>query len=250
MRYTLFLIFIIFTFRLSAQQKGETVSEVYISTTSDTLPYQFYFSSGMDSTQKYPLILWLHGKGERGNENQKQMTLIKKWLPDSLEKTNYKSFLLAPQCSEDRMWSKYDKLADEITFDTSTPEIQKSIISLIDELSSKFPIDTTRIYIMGISMGGFGVFDMITRYPDRFAAAISICGGADPKQKENLVKTPVWAFHGEKDLVVDKRHTKVPMEKIKDSNHILTTYSTMGHDAWNKAFKEKDLLNWLFGKAK
>lgn len=250
MRYTLIFIFLIFTFRLSAQQKGETVSEVYISSSSDTLPYQFLVSSGMDSTQKYPLILWLHGKGERGEDNQKQMTLIKKWLPDSLEKKEYKSFLLAPQCSEKVMWSNYNKLANEITFDTITPEIQKSIISLIDDLSIKYPIDTTRIYIMGISMGGFGVFDMITRYPNRFAAAIPICGGADPKQKEKLIKTPIWAFHGEKDAVVDKRHTIVPMEKIKDSNHVLTTYATTGHDAWNKAFKEKDLLRWMFTQEK
>lgn len=250
MRYKLVFIFLIFTFRLSAQQKGEIVSEVYVSPSVDTLPYQFRISSGMDTTKKYPLILWLHGKGERGNDNVKQTTLIKKWLPDSLEKTNYKSFLLAPQCSEDRMWSTYDKLAKEITFDTITPEIQKSIMLLIDELSSKYPIDTNKIYIMGISMGGFGVFDMITRYPNRFAAAIPICGGADPKQKENLVKTPIWAFHGEKDVLVDKRHTKVPMELINDSTHILTTYPTTGHDAWNHAFKEKELLRWMFKQAK
>ena len=178
----------------------------------------------------------------------KQTTLIKKWLPDSLEKENYKSFLLAPQCSEDRMWSVYDKLANEITFDTITPEIQKTIISLIEEVSLKYPIDTTRIYIMGISMGGFGVFDMITRYSDRFAAAIPICGGVDPKQKESLLKTPIWAFHGEKDDLVDKRHTIVPMEKLKDENHLLTKYPNTGHDAWNKAFKAKDLLRWMFGK--
>jgi predicted peptidase len=101
---------------------------------------------------------------------------------------------------------------------------------------------------MGISMGGFGVFDMITRYSDRFAAAAPICGGADPKQKENLLKTPIWAFHGEKDVLVDKRHTIVPMEKLKDENHILTKYPTTGHDAWNKAFKEKELLRWMFGQ--
>jgi predicted peptidase len=233
-------------FRLSAQQKGETVSEMYVSPTGDSLPYQFRISSGMDSTKKYPLILWLHGKGERGNDNTRQMTLIKKWLPDSLEKQNYKSFLLAPQCSDDRTWSIYDKLAKEITFDTSTPEIQKSIISLMDSLSEKYPIDTTRIYIMGISMGGFGVFDMTTRFPDLFAAAIPICGGADPKQTEKLLKTAIWAFHGEKDMVVDKRHSKVTMEKLKDDHHILTTYPSTGHDAWNKSFKEKDLLRWLF----
>jgi predicted peptidase len=248
MRYHLIFLFLVFTFRLSAQQKGETLLEVYVSTSADTLPYQLHISSGMDTVQKYPLILWLHGKGERGADNKKQIHWIKNWLFDSLELSHYTSFVLSPQCSENRMWSNYDKLAKEITFDTVTPEIQKSILSLIDELSIKYPIDTKRIYIMGISMGGFGVFDMITRYSDRFAAAAPICGGADPKQKENLLKTPIWAFHGEKDVLVDKRHTIVPMEKLKDENHILTKYPTTGHDAWNKAFKEKELLRWMFGQ--
>ncbi len=247
MRYNLIFLFLVFTFRLSAQQKGETLLEVYVSHSSDTLPYQLHISSGMDTVQKYPLILWLHGKGERGADNEKQIHWIKNWLFDSLELSNYTSFVLSPQCSENRMWSNYDKLAKEITFDTVTPEIQKSIISLIEEVSLKYPIDTTRIYIMGISMGGFGVFDMITRYSDRFAAAIPICGGVDPKQKESLLKTPIWAFHGEKDDLVDKRHTIVPMEKLKDENHLLTKYPNTGHDAWNKAFKEKDLLRWMFG---
>ena len=248
MRYHLIFIFLVFTFRLSAQQKGETIFGIYVSTSADTLPYQLHISSGMNTVQKYPLILWLHGKGERGADNEKQTFWIKNWLFDSLELSSYTSFVLSPQCSENRMWSNYDKLAKEITFDTVTPEIQKSIISLIDEMSIKYPIDTARIYIMGISMGGFGVFDMITRYSNRFAAAIPVCGGADPKQNENLLKTPIWAFHGEKDVLVDKRHTIVPMEKLKDENHILTKYPNTNHDAWKIAFKEKELLRWMFGQ--
>ncbi len=233
--------------RLSAQQKGEFVSNKFVSENKDTLPYQFYISAGIDSSKTYPLIIWLHGKGERGNDNKKQLTLIKKWLPDSLDKS-YPGFILAPQCAADKMWSKYDKLADRITFDTITPEIQKSIISLMDELGKIYPIDTNRIYIMGISMGGFGVFDMITRYPDRFASAIPICGGGDPEMIEVLIKTPIWAFHGEKDVVVDQRHTVQIMKKIVDDEHILTLYSGIGHDCWNKAFKEKNLIKWLFSK--
>lgn len=239
------LLLLFLSIRLSAQQKGEFVSGSFVSETKDTLPYQLYVSTGLDSTKTYPLILWLHGKGERGNDNKKQLTLIKKWLPDSLDKS-YPGFILAPHCPVDRMWSRYDKLADKITFDTITPEIQKSIISILDTLSEKYPIDTNRIYIMGISMGGFGVFDMITRYPDRFAAAIPICGGGDPEMKVKLLKTPVWAFHGEKDAVVDKRHTIKPMEVLKDEDHILKLYAKTGHDAWNNTFKEKELLKWLF----
>jgi predicted peptidase len=242
------LLVLVTAFRLSAQQKGETVSDVFVSSRNDSLPFQFVASEGMDTAKSYPLILWLHGKGERGRENAKQMTLIKKWLVDSIQKENYKSFILAPQCNETEMWSNYDKLAKQISFDTITPEIQNSIMELIRDLKLNYPIDTSRIYLMGISMGGFGVFDMVTRNPGYFAAAIPICGGADPNQAEKLVKTPIWAFHGEKDAVVDKRHTVVPMEMIEDSTHILTKYPETGHNAWIKAFKEKDLLRWMFGQ--
>lgn len=244
------LIWIFLTvFRLSAQ-KGETVLGLFISPDGDSLPYQLYTSSDMDTTKKYPLILWLHGKGERGTDNEKQVYWTKKWLPDSLEKEAYKSFLLSPQCSKDRMWSNYDKLATAIKFDTITPEIQLTLLDLMDELKQKYPIDTTRIYIMGISMGGFGVFDLISRYPDRFAAAIPICGGADPQMSDSLLKTPIWAFHGEIDELVDKRHTIVPMEKIKDEEHLLTIYPKVNHGCWKNAFLEPALLQWMFSKRK
>lgn len=230
-------------FRLSAQG-GEIVSDIFV-TEKDTLPFQFISPGNIDTMQKYPLVIWLHGKGERGMDNKKQMTLIKNWLPDSLQKEKYKSFLLAPQCSEDRCWSHYDKLEDKITFDTITPEIQMTLMKLIDSILVQYPIDPNRIYVMGISMGGFGAFDLITRYPDFFAAAVPICGGADPRMADEISKTPVWAFHSDKDKVVDIRHTSLIMSILNDKNHKFTKLENTGHDAWNKAFKEPDLLNWL-----
>ncbi len=249
MRNYLFLLFTIFTFPLFAQEKCKSISEVFVSSKNDSLPYQLLLPPTVDTAKSYPLILWLHGKGERGEDNEKQMTLIKKWLPDSLAKEEYHSYLLSPQCSADRMWSNYDKLAESIGFDSITPEIQLSMIELINKVKIERKIDDNRIYIMGISMGGFGVFDMITRYPNYFAAAIPICGGADPHQSNRYVQTNIWAFHGEKDNIVPIRHTEIPMKKIEDRSHIFTTYPTKGHDAWNKAFKEERLLKWLFNQS-
>lgn len=242
--FTLSIILCFQLFRLSAQG-GEIVSDIFVSE-KDTLPFQFISPGNTDTMQKYPLVIWLHGKGERGTDNKKQMTLIKKWLPDSLQKDKYKSFLLAPQCSEDRYWSNYDKLADKISFDSITPEIQITLMKLIDSIMVQYPIDPNRIYIMGISMGGFGAFDLITRYPDFFAAAVPICGGADPRMADEISKTPVWAFHGDKDNVVNKRHSVLVMKSVEDANHKFTLYSETGHDCWNKSFKEPLLLQWMF----
>lgn len=230
-------------FRLSAQG-GEIVSDIFI-TEKDSLPFQFITPGNSDTLKKYPLVIWLHGKGERGMDNKKQMTLIKKWLPDSLQKDKYKSFLLAPQCSEDRYWNNYDKLADKITFDTITPQIQITLMQLIDTLMIQYPVDPDRIYVMGISMGGFGAFDLITRYPDFFAAAVPICGGADPRMVNEISKTPVWAFHGANDNVVNVRHTYSIMSLLDSEKHKFSKLDNMGHDAWNKAFKEPELLKWM-----
>lgn len=250
LRTLLFFLISLNSIRLSAQQKDEFVSNIFISESGDSLPYRLYVPMDIHADSIYPIIIYLHGKGERGVDNEKQLHWIKKWLPDSLKAQNKKAFILAPQCSADRYWNNYDKLAENITFDSVKPEIQKSLIELIDTLQIKFAIDKKREYLIGLSMGGFGVFDLITRYPNKFAAAISICGGADPNQSQFIKQTPVWAFHGQKDAVVNKRHTIVTMNKVKDESHILTLYENMNHGIWQKAFSEPDLIKWLFSNSR
>lgn len=247
-KFSFLLIVFLFSNRLSAQPKGDFVSDIFVSSKNDSLPYQLIPPTNFDSTKNYPIILWLHGKGERGNDNKRQIATIEKWIFDSLANENRQAYLLAPQCSSNRTWSNYDKLEQQITFEKDTPLIQNSIIELLSQVQLNYPIDSTRIYIMGISMGGFGVFDMITRFPNRFAASIPICGGADPKKVKELKETPIWAFHGEKDNIVDKRHTIHTMNLLQDENHLLNTYPNIGHDVWKKAFKEPELLHWLFAQ--
>jgi predicted peptidase len=121
-------------------------------------------------------------------------------------------------------------------------------MQLIDELVAKYPIDKTRIYITGLSMGGFGTWDLICRYPGVFAAAVPICGGGDIKKAALLKNTPIWVFHGSIDNVVKVVLSRNMVNAIKASGGKpkYTEYKGIGHNSWEKAYQEKGLLEWLF----
>jgi predicted peptidase len=123
-------------------------------------------------------------------------------------------------------------------------------MDLLEKLIHKYPIDKKRIYVTGLSMGGFGAWDMICRYPGKFAAAIPICGGGDTGKAQLLVNTPIWAFHGSNDKVVKVILSRNMINAIKANggNPKYTEYKGVGHDCWINAYKEKGLLEWLFGQ--
>ena len=125
-------------------------------------------------------------------------------------------------------------------------------MELTDWLLSTLPIDTNRIYVTGLSMGGFGTWDLISRYPNKFAAAAPVCGGGDIKQAHKLVNIPIWAFHGAKDRVVTVNRTRDMIEAIKNSGGTpkYTEYPNLGHFCWDAAYNEQDFLEWLFSQCK
>lgn len=221
------------------------------SGTDDTLRYRILIPE-QEKLQKLPVILWLHGKGERGTDNKKQLTNGVDVLADSVIHGRYPAIIIAPQCPPDKYWSVYDKTAATMQQAVDPTEIELQLIALLNEVVKKNNVDASRIYIVGISMGGFGVWDMITRWPEKFAAAVPVCGGGDPSKAGLLKNMPVWAFHGEKDNIIKPSFTKDIMAELQElqpeNTSRLTLYPETGHGAWVPAFKEKDLLNWLFSK--
>ncbi len=204
------------------------------------------------SDDKLPLIVWLHGKGERNLPNGKQWGNGLQHLMSAMYAQGYKAIILAPHCPANDFWSVYDKFADTITFAQETPIAQNFIGYLNTFLTqTELAIDKRKIYIAGISMGGFGTWDWAMRYPQIFAAAIPICGGADPRKASKLSKIPVWTFHGEDDKVVSTKFTK-QMEKAlsKYGIHKFTYLPNVGHDAWNYVFKNEEVIHWLFQQEK
>ena len=123
---------------------------------------------------------------------------------------------------------------------------------LIDSLVKNLNIDKNRIYITGLSMGGFGVWDAISRWPDKFAAAVPVCGGGDTAKAAMIKDIPIWTFHGDKDNLVMTSRSRDMIAAIKKAggNPKYTEYTATGHNAWDKAYSEKDMYLWLFSQTK
>lgn len=233
-----------------AQQNFQ--KKVFHSSDYDSLLYNILYPQNIiddkDSTEKYPLILFLHGSGERGNDNEKQIIHIKDIFLDSANREKYPAFVLAPQCPNEKRWVEKSWKLKTHSQPVEPSETMAITKELVDSLVKTLPVDTKRIYITGLSMGGFGTWDAIARYPDKFAAAIPICGGGDEKTAKLIKDIPIWAFHGADDKVVKVERSRNMIDAIKKEggNPLYTEYKGVGHGSWIPAYKETELLKWLF----
>ena len=184
-----------------------------------------------DSKKKFPLMLFLHGVGERGTDVNK----VKLHGPPRLiaEGKDYDFIVVSPQCPPDKWWN----------------DVSDGLNKLVDNIVANYNVDPDRLYITGLSMGGFGTWDMITKYPDKFAAAAPICGGGNSYlAKERLGKLPIWVFHGAKDGTVSIDKSKEMVEALKangNSNYKFTIYPEAGHDAWTETYNNPELYEWM-----
>ncbi len=247
---------------LSGQAKSQDVSpyqqKTYLSKNGTEIPYRLLYPAGFDPSRKYPLVLFLHGAGERGNDNQAQLVHGSSLF---LEKqAQFPAIVVFPQCPKDRYWSsvKIDRSQPKYKFEydyKSTKETSElsAVMDLLEDLRSKHKIDKNRIYIMGLSMGGMGTFEAITRHPRIFAAAIPICAGGDPSLVGSFAKkVPLWVFHGDEDAVVHVDYSREMVKAIEDAGGKVkyTEYPGINHNSWNNAFAEPELLPWLFSQKK
>lgn len=192
-----------------------------------TLRYLQYLPENYESG-KHPLVIFLHGAGERGND----LEMVKKHGPTkvAMEGHGFPFILIAPQCPPDRWWNP-----DEI-------------IALTNELKRTLKVDASRVHLTGLSMGGFGTWACLAKEPKLYASGVPICGGGDPKTGEKLKDIPIWAFHGEKDDVVVPQKTREMEEAIlkAGSKKLLTTYyPEAAHDSWTQAYESPALWSWI-----
>jgi len=223
----------------------------------DTLPYRLLLPKDYNPNVKYPLILFLHGSGERGDDNAMQLTHgAKLFLKESI-RTDYPAVVVFPQCAAEDSWSNYEYTTidgqPDITYSATVDKIkhQELLKGLVKKLKKDFNLDTTRLYVGGLSMGGMGTFDMVKANPKMFAAAFAICGGANPKIAKRISKPSWWIFHGEDDAVVPVEYSQKIYDalKVEGADVKLTIYPGVNHDSWTNAFAEPDLLKWLFSKS-
>lgn len=248
----LFLAFLLST--AAAKDTGFLNRTVKIG--QESYHYQVYVPRDWSKKQKWPVILFLHGAGERGEDGFVQTEV---GIGTAIRKYNdrFPAIVVIPQCRKNVWWTE--------------EKMEQQAMKALEQAVREFKGDPDRLYLTGLSMGGYGSWFLASKYPGKFAAVVPICGGVVPPKVPNLPestselaksadpygdvakkigKTPVWIFHGADDRVVPPDESRKMNEALKNAGGEVkyTEYEKVGHDSWNKAYAEKELLPWLLSK--
>jgi predicted peptidase len=208
-----------------------------------TLQYRLFKPQKYDSTQKYPLILFLHGGVGVGSDNRRQFNggneVPPKTLTSPENQATHPCFILAPQCPPHEGWVRIDRrLAEPLLLS----------LAVMTSLEKEFSIDRDRLYVVGLSMGGGAVWDLVSSFPKTFAAAVPICSAGDPARAPLLIHLPIWCFHGDADPLIPVNYARDMIAALKKAggHPKYTEYPGVGHNSYVNAFREPELLPWLF----
>ena len=248
-----------FAYPLLAQDSSLYQRKIFIRN-GDTLRYRILYPENAKKRKAYPLLVFLHGSGERGSDNALQLLHGGDLFLKDEVRRQFPAVVIFPQCPDNAAWSVFPHRRDtsasfnlKLNTDTlSTPE--RLVKLLMDSLADKKRIDKKRIYLGGLSLGGFGTYDLIIHYPDFFAAAFPICGQANvPLYVRTASHLPLWIFHGAKDNVVNPQPDRDLIKALRDAGirtAEYTEYPEANHNSWDSAFAEPGLLSWLFAQKK
>jgi len=238
-----------------AASLGSSLSDVQKATLEKdgkVLPYQWTRTGESDSPS---LVLFLHGAGERGNDNKSQgkhaVPSLLKWL----KKEQQDCVLIASQCPKELRWSHSDgdfKNPKVLTMKPKPSAPMKMVFELVDQFMKEQKVDKSRVYITGLSMGGYGTFDALARRPDFFAAAMPICGGGDIKTAKKFKHVPLWIFHGAADNVVPAKMSQAMVKALKTAggDPKYTEYPGVKHNSWSQTYRNPEVWTWMFAQKK
>lgn len=227
------------------------------------MPYRLYIPENYDPNMPYPLVLFLHGGGERGNDNEKHLmgsdgAII--WATPEVQK-KHPSFVLAPQSSHHAnggfALTRDEKHPDKIELSRVFQVSEDLLLAheILMHVIEKYHIDQNRLYITGLSQGGFGTYNLNMLYPDLFAAMVPIAGGGDPKKAELLVNKPIWNFHAEDDDIISVVYSRKVIQSIKQAGGKPTyteypAHNGYKHASWIPAYQNRDMVDWVFQQIK
>lgn len=242
----------------TAQEHYQQYHKRWLVSGPDTLPWRIMYPEGYDGKTKFPVIFFLHGAGERGNDNTRQLIHGSKLFANEKLRQQFPAIVIMPQCSTSDYWSNVLRMHDSTgRFHVFQPEGQPTTYMnllqlLVGYVLDSLPVKKDQVYVGGLSMGGMGTFELVRRRPDTFAAAFPICGGAHPASAKNMTTIQWWIFHGAKDNVVDPQHSERMVKALKAAGKQVkyTLYPEANHNSWDPAFAESDLLPWLFSQRK
>ena len=253
----LIITFLILQFAVLKAQDNSLYEKHWFVQNSDSIPYRLLLPENYDASKKYPLIFFMHGLGESGNDNESQLIHgAALFLKEDVRK-NYPAIVVFPQCPKTSFWSnasfKRDSLNNNIfIFNAEAPPsfAMKMANELLHYIIKQYPVQKKQVYIGGLSMGGMGTFELVGRNPNLFAAAFPICGGGDPAIAPKVSKTTWWIFHGDKDDVVPPVNSEIMVTALKSSGASVkfTLYPGVNHNSWDPAFAEPELMSWVFAQ--
>lgn len=235
---------------------GEYEKNVYVSSRGDSLRYRLLRPEIEKTGEKYPLVLFLHGAGERGDDNRRQLTHGGQLWLNPVNRMEHPAFILAPQCPADGYWAYMSRPKsfdpDEMPVPSEMPPVFKTLKELLDTLMEMPQVDKDRIYIMGLSMGGMATYDMVSRYPEIFAAAVPICGTVNPKRLHAAKDVKFRIYHGDADNIVPVEGSRMAYRTLKSAGAdvIYKEFPGVNHGSWTPAFNDPELINWLFMQKK
>ncbi len=248
-KIALFFSLIFFAIQLIAQENYLYGS---FSHNNHTLPYRYLEPQNIKSNKKYPVVLFLHGAGERGTDNEAQLLHCSGQFLNPDVRDRYPAYVFFPQAPQGAFWSIPDRLTElsqAMFAAVGEPSWQlQTLKAMVDSIAQLPNVDSKRIYIMGISMGAMATYELCWRYPHLFAAAVPICGGADINRLANAASIPWRIYHGDADKVVPVTFSRTAYRTLKNAGAkiIYREFAGCTHNSWNPAFNDPDLLPWLF----
>ena len=217
------------------------------------IPYRLFVPADYDAGKKYPVLLFLHGAGERGNDNSSQFANAIQTLFTAREKLLKETIVIIPQCPAGEQWVN----TSWSNGNYSTDKVKESkslstVIKILEKVEEEYSCDTDRVYAFGLSMGGYGTWDLLARHGELFAAAVPICGGGDESKAEALSDIPIWTCHSDKDPIVKFEGTERMYQAISAYGKGKITFTPVASSdhgaAWNAASSNKELIDWLYSQ--
>ncbi len=240
--------------KLTDLYQDQTISFTGGEYKDETFHYRLMRPEVVEAGKTYPLIIFLHGAGERGTDNELQLLYFPAQMAEEKWRKKYPCFILAPQCRPDRKWMEVDWASPN---DPVTPgevsEQSLAVEQMIQKTLKEEAVDRSRVYLTGLSMGGFGSFDLGARHPEWFAAVAPICGAADPKKVTALRNVPVYIVHGDSDTFVPVARSRSAVKALKDAgaSPVYKELPGVGHNSWTPGYSDEEgLVPWMFAQKK
>jgi predicted peptidase len=260
MKFLLLTTLLLFCSGLAICQNREQFEKKEFIRGNDTLRYRILYPINYQAGRHYAEVIFLHGSGERGSDNNAQLTWGADLFLDSGNREKFPAIIIFPQCPANDSWARLnhtgakDSVGGFVFLVKELPTKPLSLVmQLADETVQTGMADPKHIYLGGLSMGGFGTFELLWRKPHFFAAAFPICGGGEPSTVDQYAKKfPIWIFHGGSDPVVPVGNSRRMVIALSAAGGKVRydEYPGVGHDSWKNAFAENDLLAWLFKQKK